>query len=162
MQHQTKAKIIEDINGLSIHIASSSSILLWFSRFLPIPILFFLGFDEFFRDYLSKIEWNDPVQWLIICLMIVAIADLLRALLWMLWGQEIIQINSTHISVKNAIFGLGITQKIPIVNVVKVSLNLNPTRKKAGKILIHNRGKILNCAVAVESTEALYLIERIK
>lgn len=157
-----KATVIQDFNSLSISIPISTPIVILMMSIFVIGLLLYNGLYEVTRDNFFNIDFSHYTDVIIALIFIFLILNIIRTWLWMLFGKEILVISNNDIKIKNSILGMGITKTIPIPEVTKISVNLNPSKQQPAKILIHRGEKTIGFGTPIQANESVYLVGLMK
>jgi hypothetical protein len=160
--NNSKATVIQDLNGLSISIPTATPVFILILSFMTISLMLYSGLYEVSKHFFSTIDQSDYNQIVMAVLLGLVVFNIIKTWLWMLFGKEIIHITNQHLTLKNSILGIGRTKTIPLPEVNQVSVKLNPDEKRPGKILIHHGAKVTNCGTALRGDETVYLVKLMK
>lgn len=160
----SKIKIQNDFNGLHIQIPSSFNIL--------VPIIFvawivlWMSFaSDIFFDLDKQKENPDYFQIFILVVMLIAIIQFIRHLLWGMFGKEILNVTNQEIKLKDSILGFGKTIRIPVHEVTVIEFNQPSVTDESdypGKILLHRGTEVYSYGSNLDVNDAKHIIELIK
>ena len=157
-----KATVMQDFNGLSISIPTSTPIFILLISILTLSFMLYSGLYEVTKNYLSTIDHRDYVQIMIALVFVFIIFSIIKTWLWLLFGKQMIEITNQQLKIKNSILGMGKFKIIPISDITQVSVNIKPTKQQPGKILLHRGAKVINVGTYIQTEESVYLVELIK
>ena len=152
--------IKRDFNGLTIIIPVRIS---WF--FIPLILFVLYQLTSGITDLDFKQRFHEAKIFYILrpLFLFFIILTVIRSILWLFFGKEIIHINKGVMQISKTILGLGRKKEYEIKNIRNMSLasqNKNSkNNKNNGKLAFDYKGKNIKFAIFIDENEAKKILE---